>query len=198
MENLNEKAKSKSQQRLFGMVYAYLKGDLDIDKLSPSLAKKIKDMAKGRRRKTGDKRKNTKGISKSDALDFAATKHEGLPQTVEEKLITKFDKFINEQSNFILSEDDEELYNDPWDNISDEKIIEAFKEYGLSCDEKEHPDNQIFYDDKDYKVRVYFTSYALGGEIPNNITSIMNKISKKIGADSWYFWDPMNTVYFVF
>lgn len=60
-------AQSKSQQRLFGMVHAYQKsGDLPDD---PTLAKKIKDIAKG--------------ITKKDAKDFASTEHKGLPNKVE-------------------------------------------------------------------------------------------------------------------
>ena len=39
---LNEKASSKSQQRLMGMVYAYKSGKLDLDKLPQSLKDKIK------------------------------------------------------------------------------------------------------------------------------------------------------------
>ena len=56
-------AKSKSQQRLFGMVHAYQKGELD----NPSA--EIKDIAKS--------------ISKKDAKDFAETKHKGLPNKVK-------------------------------------------------------------------------------------------------------------------
>lgn len=56
-------AKSKSQQRLFGMVHAYQKGELD----NPS--KEIKDIAKS--------------ITKKDAKDFAETKHKGLPNRVK-------------------------------------------------------------------------------------------------------------------
>lgn len=53
-------AKSKSQQRLFGMVHAYQKGKL---KNAP---KKVKSIAKR--------------ISKGDARDFASTKRKGLPE----------------------------------------------------------------------------------------------------------------------
>lgn len=56
-------AKSKSQQRLFGMVHSYQKGELD----NPS--KEIKSIAKS--------------ISKKDAKDFAKTKHKGLPNRVK-------------------------------------------------------------------------------------------------------------------
>ena len=89
-------AVSKSQQRLMGMVHAYKKGDLDLKDLSPSLANKIKSIADGTKRKTGDKRTKTKGISDKDAKHFASTKHKGLPEKVKENVITKFDSFINE------------------------------------------------------------------------------------------------------
>lgn len=89
MENINEKAKSKSQQRLFGMVATYnKKSDKEkkeyLESLPKSLADKIKGIADGSKRKTGDKRKNTKSISKKDAQDFAKTKHEDLPEKVSE------------------------------------------------------------------------------------------------------------------
>lgn len=56
-------AKSKSQQRLFGMVHAYQKGEL---KDAPE---KIKDVADS--------------ISEKDAKDFAETKHKKLPNKVK-------------------------------------------------------------------------------------------------------------------
>lgn len=56
-------AKSKAQQRFFGMVHAYQKGELD----NPSKA--IKDAAKS--------------ISKKGAKEFAKTKHKGLPNHVK-------------------------------------------------------------------------------------------------------------------
>lgn len=104
-ESLNEKANSASQQRLMGMVYAYKSGKLDLDDLNDNLAEKIKKIADGSRRKSGDKRKFTKGMSTDDVLDFASTKHKGLPQKVEEnnktpmKKVMSFDEFINEAKN---------------------------------------------------------------------------------------------------
>lgn len=59
-------AKSKEQQRLFGMVHAYQKGELK----NPS--KEVKDIAKT--------------ISKKDAKDFAETKHKGLPNKVKKSV----------------------------------------------------------------------------------------------------------------
>jgi len=74
-------AKSKSQQRLFGMVHAYQKGELT--DVSPTI-KKI-----------------SKHISNKDANDLASTKHKGLPKRVKkskkESLICKFENFVNEK-----------------------------------------------------------------------------------------------------
>jgi hypothetical protein len=60
---LTEKAKSKAQQKFMGMVHATQKGE----KASS------KEVAKA-----------AKGMSKSDAKDFAKTKHKGLPEKVTE------------------------------------------------------------------------------------------------------------------
>ena len=53
-------AKSKSQQRLFGMVHAYQKGKL---KNAPKSVRRI-----------------AKHISEEDAKHFAETRHKGLPE----------------------------------------------------------------------------------------------------------------------
>lgn len=58
-------AKSKSQQKLFGMVHAFQKGELK--DASPEV-KKI-----------------AKGISYKDADEFASTKHKGLPERKKKK-----------------------------------------------------------------------------------------------------------------
>jgi hypothetical protein len=93
-------AKSKSQQRLFGMVTAYKDGKLKLDDLPKSLAKKIKSIADGSKKKTGDKRKKTKGITKKAAKDIASTKHKKLPERVTERFnqthIIKVSTLLNE------------------------------------------------------------------------------------------------------
>jgi hypothetical protein len=89
---LNEKSSSKSQQRLMGMVYAYKAGKLKLDTLDKSLADKIKSIADGHKTKDGEK---SKGMSLKDAEDFAKTKHKGLPEKVEESIIS-FSDFTNE------------------------------------------------------------------------------------------------------
>ena len=60
-------SKSKSQQRFFGMVDAYKKGEL-------------KDAS-------SEVKKAANGMSMSDVKDFAETKHKGLPEKVEENII---------------------------------------------------------------------------------------------------------------
>jgi hypothetical protein len=133
MEILNEKAKSKSQQRLFGMVYHYKGLSKEeqkeyLDSLPSSLANKIKSIADGKRREKGDKRKFTSGISKSDAEDFASTKHKGLPEKIEENIITKFDSFINEN----LQEDKDTLIIETRKGSGEKlkKIIDCIKNCG--------------------------------------------------------------------
>lgn len=88
---------SKSQQRLMGMVYAYKSGKLELDDLPDSLSKKIKGIADGTRKKTGDRRRKTKGIDTDSAKHYASTKHKGLPEKVKEHIILKFEQFILEK-----------------------------------------------------------------------------------------------------
>lgn len=75
-------AKSKSQQRLMGMVHAYQKGELK----DPS--GKIKDVAKH--------------INADDARDFAKTKHKGLPMHTPAEKKAAFEKLANLVTNFCL------------------------------------------------------------------------------------------------
>jgi hypothetical protein len=63
-KSLLEKAKSKAQQKFMGMVYAAKKGEKPASKAVAKAAK---------------------GMSKSDAKDYAATKHKGKPEHVAKK-----------------------------------------------------------------------------------------------------------------
>ena len=74
-------AKSKSQQRLFGMVHAYKKGELDTKGVDAGLLKKIKKIAGG--------------IEDKSAKKFAKTRHKGLPE-VKEKYRPTFKQFLVE------------------------------------------------------------------------------------------------------
>jgi len=71
-KNLNEKSKSKTQQRFMGMVHAVQKGKLSPDKVGNSVEKAAVNM------------------SDKDAEDFASTKHKGLPEKIDENLDAKY------------------------------------------------------------------------------------------------------------
>lgn len=59
-------SKSKAQQRFFGMVDAYKKGEM------PDASQEVKDAAKG--------------MTKKEVKDFASTKHKGLPNHVKKRV----------------------------------------------------------------------------------------------------------------
>jgi len=65
VEHLEEKAKSKAQQKFMAMVYAKKKG-------------KMKDASP-------EVKKAAKSMTKKEARDFAKTKHKGLPEKVDKK-----------------------------------------------------------------------------------------------------------------
>jgi hypothetical protein len=79
---INEKSKSKKQQRLMGAAYAYAKGDI---KDAPEI---VKDVAKSFMKK--GKRKGEKSLR-----DFAKTKHKELPEKIKESLthLVRFSEF---------------------------------------------------------------------------------------------------------
>ena len=79
----NMPAKSKSQQRLFGMVHAYKKGELDTSSISSEQLSKIKKIAGG--------------IKDKDSKKFAKTKHKGLPEVKEQHKPT-FKEFLVEMT----------------------------------------------------------------------------------------------------
>jgi hypothetical protein len=72
-EMLSEKAVSKKQQRFMGMVHAAQKGE---EPASPEVAKVAKDM------------------KKKDALDFAKTKHKGLPNKKKSESVSIKDELM--------------------------------------------------------------------------------------------------------
>ena len=86
-ENVSEKSVSKAQQRFFGMVHAYQKGDLDSDEVGKSVKKAAKSM------------------TKKDVKDFAKTKHKGLPEHVNEHCNGK-NPYCGEKKNMETAEKD--------------------------------------------------------------------------------------------
>jgi hypothetical protein len=67
MSSISEKAASKQQQKLMGIVHALQKGDM-----KPSQA-------------SGKAKEMSKSMKKGDVKDFASTKHKGLPKKVKKE-----------------------------------------------------------------------------------------------------------------
>lgn len=112
-KQLNEKSKSKAQQKFMGMVHAYKKGDLKGSEASDSVKKAAKSMT--------DK----------EVEDFASTKHDKLPEKVNEHhLETRDDKL-----NFILKAGehyfgpevfDKNLQYKEWSKLPDDRIHKLY------------------------------------------------------------------------
>lgn len=79
-KKLNEKAKSKSQQRAAGMALAAKKGEMDVEDLQGA-AKQMYD-----------------SMSKKDLEDFAETKHKGLPKHVDEDDDEAYEKEMEKEN----------------------------------------------------------------------------------------------------
>lgn len=79
-------SKSRTQQRLMGLSYAYKKGNIKAKDLNPKYADKIKKLSKS--------------MSLKSLEDFAKTKHEKIPEKIEETIL-KFEEFnkLFEKSN---------------------------------------------------------------------------------------------------
>ena len=65
---------SKSQQRLMGMAYAVKSGDMEISDIDPAYRDKVKSLSDG--------------MTKKDLKKYASTKHDKLPETVDENFET--------------------------------------------------------------------------------------------------------------
>ena len=77
---------SKSQQRLMGMAYAVKDGSLELSDIDPAYRDKVKSLSDG--------------MTKKDLKKYASTKHDGLPETVDEAFIGPFvfnDKMSDEE-----------------------------------------------------------------------------------------------------
>jgi hypothetical protein len=74
---LDEKSKSRKQQRFMGMVHAVQKGELSPEEVGGGVEKVAASM------------------SNKDAEDFASTKHKGLPEKVSEEVTPDRDTMVN-------------------------------------------------------------------------------------------------------
>lgn len=78
-------SKSKQQQKLMGMAYAYKNDKLDISNIDKDLVNKIKSIADS--------------MTTKELKDFAETKHTNLPEvTNESKYILSFENFLNKNN----------------------------------------------------------------------------------------------------
>jgi len=79
---------SKKQQKFMGMVHALKKGDIE----PSSVSKSVRDVVKN--------------MKKSDAKDFASTKHKGLPKKVKQEILHKLKEYANKMGRDHLGGDD--------------------------------------------------------------------------------------------
>lgn len=119
-------AKSESQQQFMGMVHAEQEGKLK--NASPAIKKAAKSM------------------KKKDVIDFASTKHKGLPKKVKK---TKKKTYVSESLDSFLRENVNENINSPesediWDLLS-----QKLQENGLSFEEADFALSQIDQTDLD-------------------------------------------------
>ncbi len=119
-------ARSKTQQRLMGLAYAYKTGDVKSKDLNPKYADDVKKIAKS--------------MTKKKLKDFASTKHKNLPEKVEERIM-KFDTFVKENytfEDFTLNDIEyvKELY---------EEGLTDIKQLSVEADLSEETIKQILY-----------------------------------------------------
>lgn len=76
-------ATSKSQQRLMGLALAYKRKQAKYKDLNPTYRKKVKDIAKS--------------MTIKQLRDFAKTKHDKIPERVQENLLN-FEEFLIEMN----------------------------------------------------------------------------------------------------
>jgi len=118
-KKIQEKAKSASQQRLFGMAHAVQKGELSPNKVG------------------GAVKKIAKTVSPKDVKDFAKTKHENLPEKVDEaKDFTTIKKEVGQSpqgADFRETKGKMELFYDGNNAKAKKWAEETSKKYGISA-----------------------------------------------------------------
>ena len=76
---------SKSQQRLMGVAYAVKSGDMELSDVDPAYRDKVKSLSDG--------------MTKKDLKKYASTKHEDLPETVDEDAFAQAQQHITPSAN---------------------------------------------------------------------------------------------------
>jgi hypothetical protein len=105
---------SKSQQRLFGLVYAYKSGEVKSKDLNPKYADKVKELSKS--------------MTLKELKKYASTKHKNLPEKVSENQVLDF-KTFNESATYDPKELEmgkkiEMEHNDIWRKL--DSYLESF------------------------------------------------------------------------
>ena len=114
-------AKSKQQQKFMGIVHALNKGDVKPSDVTQS----VRDVAKT--------------IKKSDAKDFASTKHSGIPKKVKEQILKAFKEYANKMGGDKLGGSGSHGYapqkglrdDDGYDNMDERVSPKALKALNL-------------------------------------------------------------------
>lgn len=76
---------SKSQQRLMGVAYAVKSGDMELSDVDPAYRDKVKSLSDG--------------MTKKDLKKYASTKHDKLPETVDEDAFAQAQQHITPSAN---------------------------------------------------------------------------------------------------
>ena len=145
LTELKEKAVSKQQQKLMGLVLAYKRGEVEDSKVSDT----VKDLSKS--------------MSAKELEDFASTKHKGLPQKKEDNNISNRSAALKPQT-----------YNDPTtgrkkvrmvpstSNIvkTNDRVDEAFKKgdvVKVNTGPHKHLKHEVIhaFDDGTYNIKPY-------------------------------------------
>lgn len=132
-DEVEESATSKSQQRLFGMVHAYNKGELDTSDVDGDLLAKIKKIANS--------------MTDKDTEKFAKTKHDDLPEKAPENeyydtlnhlsiLLSEqnFDNVESDGAEFIIETNDRKFviqYTDRFYLVSENYNFDLGDDYDL-------------------------------------------------------------------
>ena len=112
-------SKSKSQQRFMGMVYGLKKGEVP----SSDVSAKVKKAASS--------------ISKSDAEDFASTKHKGKPEKVKKETMVR--ELIRKLVREVMAEMSEEV-NEAKERNYKELLLSGI--YQITIRQKHHHTKQ--------------------------------------------------------
>ena len=105
-------SKSKSQQRFFGMVDDYKKGKMK------NASNKIKKAANS--------------MSMKDVKDFAKTKHDGLPETVENTIKSNTVRLTESELHNLVKESVIKILNEVYNGGEDDELNDELESAGAT------------------------------------------------------------------